>query len=137
MGTIANVSYEGELELQDRGDGNWYMLSPLACLWTEETERHVMEVPAGFIHDLASVPRALRSFVPVIGPWNKAAVVHDWCYVAQPADFTRWKADALFLAGLKASGVGWITRTLMWLAVRVGGWVYWNKTAAEKGKARA
>lgn len=122
--SIANVRYEGRLVIAERpGEGDWTMAAPLVCTWSEGAEQHRIVVPVGFDHDLASVPRVFRSLVPVIGKWNKAAVIHDWCYEK------RWRsreaADALFLAGLKASGVGWLTRNAMYAAVRLGGGRAW------------
>lgn len=37
-------------------------------------------VPAGFVTDLASVPRMVWSFYPPDGPWAKAAIIHDFLY---------------------------------------------------------
>ena len=40
--------------------------------------RFVIEVPPNFVTDFASVPRALWAFYPPLGPYGKAAVVHDY-----------------------------------------------------------
>jgi hypothetical protein len=39
--------------------------------------------PAGFVTDLASIPRPIWSFFPPDGPWVKGAIVHDFLYYTQ------------------------------------------------------
>ena len=82
-------------------------------------------IPAGFETDLASIPRIFTPLVTKLGPWNTAAVVHDWLYQVQTT--TRKDADGIFRRILKEEGVGGFKRWGMWQAVRLGGWVYWNK----------
>ena len=43
----------------------------------------VITVPAGFVTDLASIPRLVWSFYPPDGPWVKAAIIHDFLYDTQ------------------------------------------------------
>ena len=85
-------------------------------------------VPPGFVTDLTSVPPFFRQFVSRAGPWLEAAIVHDYLYVAwqsvpdrgaRPAD--RRFADRIMLAVMKASNVGIVRRTAIFLAVRLGG----------------
>ncbi len=73
-------------------------------------------VPAGYITDLASVPR-----LPVIywlfgGTSDEAAALHDWSY---DGVLSRKDCDELFNEASKAGGApGWRTGP-MWLAVRL------------------
>ena len=39
-----------------------------------------IRVPADFVTDLASVPHPFRDWLPPNGPWNKAAVIHDFLF---------------------------------------------------------
>ena len=83
--------------------------------------------PAGFVTDLASIPRLLYALVPVNGRHRAAAILHDWLYEVQTR--TLAESDALFLAAMADSGVRWTQRYAMWAAVRVGGWVPWVRRA--------
>jgi len=102
----------------------WVLLAPLR--YQPATGRPVT-VPAGFVTDLASIPRPARALVSPNGTSRRAAVLHDWLYCLRAG--ARAEADALFLEALEADGVGWFTRRVMWLAVRAGGWVYWGRRA--------
>lgn len=88
----------------------------------------VLSVPAGFVTDFASIPRALW---PVIGhpagPYVQAAVLHD-CLYREPGMFvTRAKADAIFLEAMEVLGVSWWRRRAMWAAVRAFGGAAWEE----------
>jgi len=58
----------------------WTLFKDIHLILSDKT--HIM-IPAGFVTDFASVPRFLWSFVPPIGKFNLAALVHDYCYVTQ------------------------------------------------------
>jgi Protein of unknown function (DUF1353) len=49
----------------------------------------VIVVPAGFVTDFASTPRALWSVIPPTGRYQLAAVVHDFLYWDQVARASR------------------------------------------------
>lgn len=82
-------------------------------------------VPQGFITDFASVPRLLRSIFPKTGLYTKAAVIHDFLYATKM--ISRKDADGIFRRIMKESGVGRFTRYPMWAALRMFGWLGWNK----------
>jgi hypothetical protein len=84
-------------------------------------------VPAGFVTDFASVPRALWILIPPQGRHSFAAVVHDWLYQSQ--QLTRREADRLFRLSLRATGSGNCKAWAMYLGVRLGGWVAWRHHA--------
>lgn len=85
----------------------------------------LIPVPAGFVTDLASVPRLPFAYLIVGGKGKKAAVVHDWLYSTRKC--TRAQADEVFREALAASGYGGAVQGLMWSGVRVGGWVPWSR----------
>lgn len=87
--------------------------------------RDTFTVAAGFVFDFASIPRLVTWLVPKLGKYNKAAAVHDWLYVTQPV--TRKDADGIFLRIMREESVAWWRRHLMHFAVRIGGWLYWNR----------
>jgi Protein of unknown function (DUF1353) len=96
----------------------------------------VIVVPAGFVTDFASTPRALWSVIPPTGRYQLAAVVHDFLYWDQGC--TREQADAVFRVAMAESNVKPFERDLMWQAVRNFGQSAWNENAAAKqaGKPR-
>jgi hypothetical protein len=90
----------------------------------------VIVVPAGFVTDFASTPRALWSVIPPTGRYQLAAVVHDFLYWDQGC--TREQADAIFRVAMAESNVKPYERDLMWQAVRRFGHSAWNDNAAAK-----
>lgn len=83
-------------------------------------------VPQNFITDFASVPKFLWWVFPPTGFYQRAALLHDFCYHMGPRlALTRWDADAIFLRQMKRDGVGSRTRYTMWAAVRLFGWACW------------
>lgn len=111
------------LDLRAQLPGRWELLREL--IWHSDTERIV--VPAGFVTDLASIPRLLRGILHQNGLSRAPAVLHDFLYATQI--MTRAEADAVFREALKAEGMGWLGRFLYWGGVRVGGWVAWRNHA--------
>ncbi|HEX8570694.1 MAG TPA: DUF1353 domain-containing protein [Caulobacteraceae bacterium] len=101
----------------------------------------LITVPAGFVTDLASIPRWCWTVLPPDGPWVKAAVVHDFLYAtsgtgvwkrrsdgrtrAEP--YSREEADGIFREALENRGVDPLRRFILWAAVRVGGRWGWGK----------
>ena len=94
-------------------------------------------VPAGFLFDLASIPRI---FWWLIAPFElsvAAPLLHDFLYhhrgdlppgtVEPSRPYTRHEADHLFRTVMETEGVpGW-RRTLAYLAVRAVGWLGWRR----------
>jgi len=78
-------------------------------------------VPAGFLCDLASVPKALWWLFPPYGSYTYAAIVHDWLY--RTGAVSRAVADATFLEAMELLGTGGFTRRSMYVAVRIFGWI--------------
>lgn len=113
-------------------DGEWVLATPLEYV-TSAGEN--IAIPAGFITDLASIPRVFHSLIPVNGKHRLAAVVHDYLYVIQ--DRQRIKADALFLEAMEVAGVRFTQRWTMYLAVRAGGWLPWARREKAKETDRA
>jgi len=109
------------LNLQDIDGEKFLLLTPL--IYRTHAKR-LYSVPAGFVTDFASIPRALWWRYPKSGKWNRAAVLHDYLYVHNGV--SRLDADRLFYEALKACDVNWWTRRVFYRAVRLGGWVVWN-----------
>jgi hypothetical protein len=80
-------------------------------------------VPAGFVTDLASVPRLPVAFWLAGDTARKAALVHDFLYDRHLGG--RQIADDVFLEAMRCEGVSaWVT-ALMYRAVRWGGERRW------------
>jgi hypothetical protein len=116
------MAFLTSLDLRAYKPGEWVVLAGL--LYLAKNGARFM-VPRGFITDLASIPRLLRWLIDRDGESRQAAVFHDFLYCIHYQ--TRAEADALFLEALEACGVNRVTRYAMYLGVRSGGWVYWNK----------
>lgn len=106
----------------------------------------VSTVRDGFIFDWASIPRPFWRLLPPAGdhrqPYGMAALWHDWVYVHQQIDSkpcTRKNADLLFREIMIYVGVSRFRATLMYLAVRAGGWLGWrrNRREAQNGPVKA
>lgn len=106
-------------------------------------------VPRDFRTDFASIPRPFRNIFSPTGRYGKAAVVHDGLYndvhisellidegtgdvYENHYHPTRKEADDIFLEAMKVLGVGWWTRTTVYLSVRIGGRGSFRKAEDER-----
>ena len=87
-------------------------------------------VPSGFVCDGASIPRLLWALVghPFDKRWRKESVLHDWFYRTTEHGISRKMADQIFYDSLRDGGLRYTKAQLMYLGVRAGGWVAWNKS---------
>lgn len=106
----------------EKSGGTWTILQPL--IYESSAAQRLFIVPEGFVTDFASVPRIPLAFLLTGDSAHEAAVVHDWLY--RENTVTRELADKIFQEAAHVSGEpGW-KAWLMWVGVRVGGWVAWN-----------
>ncbi|MBC6572515.1 DUF1353 domain-containing protein [Escherichia coli] len=96
----------------------WRVYEPFS-FYPGDDKSDVIEVPAGFITDLASVPRIFWVLLPPDGRYAKAAIIHDYLY--DNALRTKKEADRIFLEGMKVLGVPKWKRLVMYCAVRLFG----------------
>ncbi|HAK7810146.1 TPA: DUF1353 domain-containing protein [Salmonella enterica] len=96
----------------------WRIHEPFEFYLSDDNS-DVISVPAGFITDLASVPRIFWTFMPPDGKYAKAAIIHDYLY--DNALRTKKEADRIFLDGMTVLGVPEWKRIVMYLAVRIFG----------------
>lgn len=82
-------------------------------------------VPAGFVTDFASVPRAAWPVLPPTGSYQWAALVHDYLYWEQTVP--RAEADAVILEAMEASKVPYVTRNTIYQAVSNFGGFAWRE----------
>jgi hypothetical protein len=109
-----------DLEVQFLEGRNRRLTAPLRF---ESKTGAIIEVPAGFVTDLASIPRPLWAIFPPDGNYAPAAVIHDWLYRNNALhSFNRGQCDGFLLEGMEQLGVNWFKRKIIWSGVRVGGW---------------
>jgi hypothetical protein len=120
--------FTGPLRLEhlDADWRNWKLLEPLIWEVDEEGSGMVVEVPAGFETDGASVPRLLWPLFPMTGSYMRAAAVHDRLCRLLTAGTphqhapTRLAADRQFRLACAACRVpGW-QRWFLYIGVRIG-----------------
>ncbi|WP_368941617.1 DUF1353 domain-containing protein [Citrobacter werkmanii] len=104
------------LEMLD--DYRWRLVEPFE-FWLTDELGEVISVPAGYVTDLASVPRFMWAIFPPHGRYAKAAIIHDWLY--DNALWTKRKADRIFLDAMEVLDVPWWKRWSMYWAVRMFG----------------
>jgi hypothetical protein len=92
-----------------------------------ESLNYKITVMKGLEFDGASIPKAFWSIVgsPFTGNYTRSALVHDALYMSESLD--RKTCDNIFLDLMRQDGVSLVKRTLMYLAVRVGGYFVWKK----------
>lgn len=84
----------------------------------------IVVVPAGFVTDLASVPRAPLAYWIFGGRAKKPAIVHDFLYQTHVCG-TQDIADRVFLEAMEVDGLGSFYRDAMFAAVRDYGGSTW------------
>lgn len=119
--------YLTDLILRDEGDGVRYtVVEPFSYQSdlgsTGGGLRH--DVPPGFVTDFASVPRGLWNVFNKIGPWNKAAVIHDYLY--DMGTLPKFLCDKTFYEACGVSGVPQWKRWVLYQAVHIGGGKAWR-----------
>lgn len=107
-------------------DGGWRLTQPF--VYHSEMLNRDIEVPEGYVTDLASVPRLFRFIVPVANAKNrKAAVVHDYlCTNPEGLVKNQKQADKVFREALSVVGVGRFRSAALYYPVRayqtITGW---------------
>lgn len=116
--------FNGVIDLQViPNDGlDWLVAKPFSYTTTDS---EVILIDEGLETDLASTPRIIWSLYPPFGLYTGAAIVHDDAYTK--GLFVRSKCDAILLEAMEAEGVSWITRHIIYRAVRLFGWAAWNE----------
>lgn len=103
-------------------NGLWKLTAPFKYV----NDPYNITVKTGFLTDGASIPKFAY---PIIGPpwggkYSRAAVIHDFLYHSQI--LTRLQSDRIFYNAMEILGVSRWRRTIMFFAVRMGGWRSWE-----------
>lgn len=112
------------------GDGKyWVTAEEMSWIIGDTSEKIV--VPKGFVTDFASIPEKLSIVgLTAHGPYNRAAVIHDFLYWAQSC--TKEQADRLLVIAMKESHVGILNGWAIHKGVDIGGKPAWNNNAKER-----
>ena len=78
----------------------------------------IIVVPEGYSTDFASIPAPLRAFIPPMGVWDRACIVHDYLCDQWKEGVTRFEADACFLVVARHTGVPYWKAMSMFLGIR-------------------
>lgn len=110
-------------------NGFWKLLSAFSYCIEEKTRSIVINVPAGFETDFASIPKLFWNILPPFGSYGKSAIIHDFLYseVSDGLKFSRQESDHIFLQAMKVLKTPYLIRNSMWLGVRVFGWLFYKK----------
>lgn len=140
-GEAAGVRFAGRLVLAALAPAELRARNASAQLWMLAGEFAVLSqnfgrvvVPAGFVGDLASVPRWALPYLDDDAPEILyGSIVHDWIYSRQGElpgrRLTRAEADELLRLCMLACGARPAQARLVWLAVRLGGGGHWKAGA--------
>lgn len=105
-------------------DGFYYLRAPIR--WSSNRSPLSIDVPEGFVTDLASIPRLFWALIPRDGSYADAAIIHDYLYWNQAT--TRREADQIFLLAMQDLEVSNKTSQAIFTAVRSFlGERAWNK----------
>ena len=107
------------LDSRQIDDEHWEMLADLR--YVSALCRCMFVIPAGFVTDYASVPRAPLTYLLFGGRGNAAAVVHDYLYQIHLPGVDKPRADLVFREALVALGYGSATCWTMYKAVDLFG----------------
>lgn len=116
---MSSFTTPASIEIDDDKEFSFILTEPFAYHIGNYPSEEIITVPAGFVTDFASVPRALWWLFPPHGKYAKAAIVHDYLYVQ--AYKTKAFADGVFFEAMGVLGVPSLTRHLMYWAVRLFG----------------
>jgi len=118
------------LDLREIGEGKWQLLSDYIY---DDIEFGEIRVPKGFVSDLYSVPRIVRSIVSKVQDSNGPAVIHDWLYRSQLCGTNGQKvADKILNRAMREhwSPVSWWKRKKIIAGLRIAGFIAYGTHAS-------
>jgi hypothetical protein len=132
--------FNGLAKVEDQEDGCTARL--LRRLTYRTWDGWLIEVPAGFETDFASIPRALWALIPPRGRYNRPAIVHDFLYRFAPVDpltkqaCTQARADAILKEACENCDDRFTQRWAIFLGLKCGGWWTWRRYRKADANAR-
>jgi hypothetical protein len=115
-------------------DPMYFLIAPIS--WTpglsEASKYQAVEVPTGFVTDLASIPPIFYSVLRPDGEYAYAAIIHDYLYWTQTR--SREEADEILKLAMQDLKVGSIKLMAIYEAVRHFGGKAWGDNARLKSQ---
>lgn len=128
------ASFHGKLRLEEHGRNKWVLLTDYDYTTMVTGRPLKIRAKAGFVTDLASIPRLFHSVIPKVSRHRRAAIPHDVLYYfAGRHPLKRAECDKIFLEAMAEAGVRYTRRMAMYTAVRVGGWAPWSAALKRNG----
>jgi len=114
----------------------YFLKEPIGWRPNPEQRYNPVDVPEGFVTDLASIPRPFWSFLRPDGNYVYGAIVHDYLYWTQTRP--RAEADEILKFSMQDFSVNRLVVDLVYNAVRIGGGAAWemNRKLKTKGERR-
>jgi hypothetical protein len=119
MSSFTNALIAKKLKKRD-----WEVVESFSYDVGELGSGETITVPAGFVSDLASIPRPLWTIFPPDGSYTQAAVLHDWVCkkkgkVEKQYDYKQ--VSKIFSESLNVLDVSFLTRQAMYYGVLLFG----------------
>jgi|ERR1019366_1027732 hypothetical protein len=109
----------------------YFLTEPLIWMPNPGQERfRKVEVPSGFVTDLASIPRVFWSLLRPDGEYVYPAIVHDYLYWVQSR--SRAESDEIFKLGMQEFSINPATIEVIYRAVRLGGNASWSDNQRQR-----
>lgn len=86
----------------------------------------VIDIPAGSESDGASTPQFMWNLLPSSGDYWMAAFLHDYLY--RYSDKPRGECDSLLKEAMYRLGVNKFKANIIYLGVRMGGWLAYRSS---------
>ena len=119
-----NVTFVNKGCISPVGEFTYQMGEPMDVIING---RH-LNVPKGFVTDLATIPRIFWSFdSPFDGKYMSAAILHDYLYSCSIAH-SRQEADRILYSAMREEGASKWTANKFYVAVRLGGGSHYDPT---------
>jgi hypothetical protein len=135
-------TFRGRLHLAHLRGRYWEVLTDFTFI---DPLDNTYTVPAGFVTDGASVPRAIWWLYPPLGgAYDEAAAIHDYLY-AHAEYFTgddhghlsRGQADQVMRWAMEAKHLRGTAVVTIYRSLRLGGWIAWRRHRKARAKELA
>lgn len=111
-------------------DGRHELQEDFIYTWKHAGAILIVQVPPGYVTDLASVPRWLWWLIAHHELGFAAPLVHDFLYThkgrVMGQEWSRWDVDRLFGRMMREEGVARWRRRMGFWAVHVFAWIFWK-----------
>ncbi|MEH3061547.1 MAG: DUF1353 domain-containing protein [Methylobacterium radiotolerans] len=117
-------------------DWDYYYIFDTVNWCSDTPPPRQVDVPKGFVTDLASVPPPFWSVLPKTASYTYPAIIHDWLYWQQNCE--RSEADEILRGVMIEMQVNPVKVEVIYEAVRAFGGAAWrsNRSARDRGERR-